>query len=292
MAMRPKTLGAAWVPVISASLLAHAMGLRVKAWIVVFALLSSLMIQIATNLFNDAIDFKKGADTGARIGPTRVTASGLVSIRNVYFGGIVCVLAAIALGVPLVIHGGLPILVLGLVSVVLAYSYTGGPFPLAYLGLGDIFVFLFFGLAAVLGTYFLQTQILSFPPEAWILASQLGCWATVLIAINNFRDAASDRVHNKMTLSARFGAGFSRIEISLLLLTPYIFGYFFWSHSGWTAAAFLPLLTLPISLRISLRIWRTAPSKAYNQLLAQSGAVHMLSGLLLGFGFYLKLRGF
>lgn len=289
MAMRPKTLGAAWVPVICASALAASrMDEPLQRWIVICALLSSLFIQIATNLFNDAIDFKKGADSVSRLGPTRVTQAGLIPIQTVFRAGVVCALVAAAFGAPLVWHGGTPIVVLGLVSLFLAYGYTGGPWPLAYLGLGDLFVFLFFGLGAVLGTYYLQSQSLDFPNEAWILASQIGLWATALIAINNFRDSEEDRRNRKMTLAARFGASFSRIEILVLLIGPYVIGFLFWPGQGFFKAGTLPLLTLPLALRICHRVWTLEPSRQFNALLAQSGAVHMLSGVLLALGFYLK----
>lgn len=284
MAVRPKTLGAAWVPVIAAAALTHALGQAVAVGIVACALISSLFIQIATNLFNDAIDFKKGADDSKRLGPTRVTQAGLISIQKVFAGGVVCALIALGFGIPLVIQGGVPILVLGLVSLFLAYGYTGGPWPLAYLGLGDLFVFIFFGLAAVMGSFYLQTQSLDFPVAAWTLASQIGLWATVLIAINNFRDHQGDRQHGKMTLAARFGPLFSRIEITVLCVSPYAIGLWIWPSVDLAWAAYLPLVTLPLALVICKNVWSWEPSEKFNRLLAMSGALHLLTGLLIAAG--------
>src|SRR5687768_8826042 len=138
MALRPKTLTAAVVPILVATALVKAEGYPVLWWVSVCAMVSALFIQIGTNLVNDAIDFEKGADTAERIGFQRVTQSGLMSSKQVMTGAFVCFACALALGVPLVVRGGFPIVVIGLVSLALAYGYTGGPFPLAYNGLGDL----------------------------------------------------------------------------------------------------------------------------------------------------------
>jgi 1,4-dihydroxy-2-naphthoate octaprenyltransferase len=213
-----------------------------------------------------------------------VTASGLASSRTVFVAAWICLAIAFLLGVPLVLRGGTPILALGLVSLFLAYGYTGGPFPLAYLGLGDAFVYLFFGLIAVGGTFFLHS-LTTEPLGAILLAgSQIGLWATSLIAINNFRDSAEDLRNKKMTLAARFGARFSRIEISILVLLPFALGIAFWPAYGYIAAGMLPLLALPLGFRLVGRIWSWQPSSAYNGLLALAGAIHAFAGVLLATG--------
>ena len=287
IAARPKTLGAAWVPVLVGTAASRALSGGWNSMVLACALGSSLMIQVATNLFNDAIDFKKGADTGDRLGPRRVTAEGLASPRAVFFAAWICIAIAFLLGIPLVLAGGLPILVLGLVSLFLAYGYTGGPFPLAYLGLGDLFVYLFFGLVAVGGTYFLHAGTLAPFGAVVVAGSQIGLWATVLIAINNFRDSAEDRRNAKLTLAARFGARFSRIEISVLVLLPFALGIAYWPAHGFLAAGLLPMLVLPLAFRLAGRIWSWDPSPAYNGLLALAGALHALAGLLLSAGLLL-----
>ncbi len=288
MAARPKTLSAAWVPVLVATALSARFSGQFNGMVLACALLSSLFIQVATNLFNDAIDHRKGADTEARLGPTRVTASGMISSRAVFTAGWLCAAVAFSLGIPLVLQGGLPILAVGVVSLFLAYGYTGGPFPLAYLGLGDLFVILFFGLIAVGGTTYLHSgSIESFEAlaaPALMAGLQIGLWAAVLIAINNFRDSAEDLRNKKLTLAARFGTRFSRIEISTLLFLPFLVGAAYWPSAGAPLAGLLPLLTLPVAFLIARRIWLWQPSPAFNGLLALAGALHAVAGLLLAGG--------
>ena len=287
LAARPKTLSAAWVPVFVGTAVAWRLTSEWKGLVLACALMSSLFIQIATNLFNDVIDHQKGADTAQRLGPTRITSSGMASQRSVYIAAWVCILLAILFGLPLVLEGGLAILALGLLSLFLAYGYTGGPFPLAYLGLGDFFVALFFGPIAVAGTYYLHTLNLDPSISVWIAGTQIGLWATVLIAINNFRDSAEDLRNKKLTLAARFGARFSRLEISLLLILPFALGLAYWPSHGFLAAGLLPLVVIPLAFRVIRNVWILPPSPEYNRLLAWSGAIHALAGLLLGTGLLL-----
>ena len=186
LASRPKTLPAAIVPVVAATALVHAEGFEAHMGLSLCAMFGAIFIQIATNFLNDAIDFSKGADTETRLGPQRVTQSGLMTGKQVMVAGALCLFVAAGFGVPLVLTAGWPILLIGLVSLYFAYGYTGGPFPLAYRGLGDLFVILFFGLVAVGGVYFIQTEVLRW--SALVLGIQVGCLSTVLIAINNIRD--------------------------------------------------------------------------------------------------------
>ncbi len=225
LAFRFKTLTAALVPVLVGTCLSLALGTFSNYWISLCALLSAFSIQIATNLLNDAIDFKKGADTKTRLGPQRATQMGWLSSKQVMAMGVLFLILAVAFGLPLVMRGGLPIVVLGLVSLFLAYGYTGGPFPLAYLGLGDLFVILFFGLFAVGGTYFLQA--LDFNGAAVVAGLQIGFLSTVLIAVNNLRDSDSDKKVNKKTLAVRFGDQFVKFEIFLLLILTYALNFYF-----------------------------------------------------------------
>ncbi len=276
LALRPKTLTAALVPVVVATALVKANGYEVQWWISITALLASFFIQIATNLINDAIDFDKGADTATRTGPTRVTQSGLLTRNQVMTGGFVCLAVALALGIPLVLLGGWPIVAIGVVSLFLAYSYTGGPFPLAYLGLGDLFVVLFFGVIAVGGTYFLHTQ--SYHHHALIAGVQVGCLATVLIAINNLRDSPQDRLVGKKTLAVRFGARFAKFEIIAMIAIPFLL----WSMYGPFGASLI-FMALPalIGVPLAIAVWRTEPGPIMNRYLARA------AGLQLSFGFLL-----
>lgn len=205
LASRPKTLPAAVVPVWLGCVLAHTLTGTWSPSLAAWTLGGALAIQIATNFFNDAIDFRKGADTEKRLGPQRVTASGLLSPRVVITMALALLLVATLCGWVLVGSAGWPVAAIGIPSLFLAYGYTGGPFPLAYRGLGELFVLLFFGFVAVLGTVFIQTGL--WPREAWLLGLQVGLLSCVLISINNFRDREEDATTGKRTLAVRFGPG-------------------------------------------------------------------------------------
>ena len=178
------------------------------------------------------------------------------------------------------IQGGWPIFLVGLVSLALGYAYTGGPFPLAYLGLGDIFVILFFGVIAVAGTYYLHTNMISMP--AVVAGLQIGLLATVLIAVNNLRDAPEDALVNKKTLAVRFGIGFARFEIIFLMSAAILLGVYWW-RTGHPRAAILPLLTFPIVRRLVVGVVREPPSPIYNRFLALAALIHLVFGLALSF---------
>jgi 1,4-dihydroxy-2-naphthoate octaprenyltransferase len=283
LALRPKTLTAAVVPVVVATGLVHGEGFSVVWWRSAFALLSAIFIQIGTNLFNDAIDFKKGADTHTRTGPRRVTQSGLLTEKQVMTGATCCFLIALLFGIPLVMVGGLPIVAIGVVSLALGYAYTGGPFPLAYLGLGDLFVVLFFGLIAVGGTYFLNTQLIS--PGALVAGLQVGCLATVLIAINNLRDAPQDRLVAKKTLAVRFGLRFSRVEIACLVGLPFVLQIYWVLHQRLWAGA-LPLLALPLAVSVLRGVFRHEPSPLFNRFLGLAAGLQLVFGFLLALGLW------
>jgi 1,4-dihydroxy-2-naphthoate octaprenyltransferase len=248
------------------------------------ALICAILIQIATNYFNDAIDHAKGADTAERIGPVRATSAGLLSPRAMMTGGAVCLIIAAVLAIPLVLHGGWPILALGFVSLFLAYAYTGGPFPLAYLGLGEIFVVLFFGVFAVAGTFFLNT--LEFSWGAVLAGLQIGLLSGVLLSVNNLRDLQTDRAANKRTLAARFGLTFARRENALLVLAPFVLGIL-WLPLGYLWAFLLPLMTLPLAWWLARACLEAQPARETNQLLAQAAALHASFGLLLALAFLL-----
>jgi 1,4-dihydroxy-2-naphthoate octaprenyltransferase len=285
LALRPKTLTAALVPVVVASALVIAEAHEFQLYLSVCALLSAMFIQIGTNFINDAIDFKKGADDEKRIGPTRMTQSGRLSHRSVLLGGLVCFFIAALFGIPLVIAGGWVIVVIGVVSILCGYIYTGGPFPLAYVGLGDLFVILFFGLVAVMGTFFLHAH--RFSLGSVVAGLQIGMLSTVLIAVNNLRDSPLDRMVNKKTLAVRFGIQFARIEIALLVFLPFILG-FYWVFEGEFLAAVLPIFCFPLARNLVSQIYKTEPSPVYNKFLAQSAGVHLLFGLLLTIGLLIK----
>lgn len=287
LAFRPKTLTAALVPCVAATALVSSLGYSIDWQVFWLALLASFFIQIGTNLVNDAVDFKKGADTEKRIGPQRITQAGILSPNQVMALASLFFFCAILCGIPLVIKGGLQIVIIGILSVLMGYSYTAGPFPLAYLGLGDLFVILFFGLIAVSGMTYLHTGV--WLKESLVLGLQIGLHATVLIAINNLRDHVGDSQVSKKTLAVRFGPNFVRFEILLLTTIPFALNAY-WMQRRWTWPWILTLPLIGLVILINKNIRRNEPGPIYNQFLGQSAALHLLFGLLLSLGFFVSSR--
>lgn len=248
-ATRPRTLPAAAAPVALGTSLAFFDG--VARWApALAALVGALLIQIATNLANDYYDNERGADGDDRVGPVRVTAAGLVSPAAVRRAMGLTLLAALLIGTYLVSVGGWPIVVIGLTSLALAVAYTGGPFPLAYNGLGDVFVFVFFGLIAVAGTYFVQA--LTFAPAAWWLGAGAGSLSTAILVVNNLRDRDTDARVGKRTLAVRWGVRATRAEYLVLLLFAATVPLVGIAMLGWP-----PLVLLSgVALAPALRGWR------------------------------------
>ncbi|MCF3652012.1 1,4-dihydroxy-2-naphthoate polyprenyltransferase [Synoicihabitans lomoniglobus] len=208
-AARPRTLPAAVAPVVLATALARHDGLM-NLTAAGLCLAFALLIQIGTNYANDYYDFVKGADTAARVGPRRAVAAGLIAPATMQRAMMAVFATAFVVGLGLLPFGGWPLLVVGVVSILCGIAYTGGPYPLAYHGWGDVFVFVFFGLVAVVATYFVQAQRIT--SEAWILGAGIGALATNILVVNNYRDIATDRQAGKRTLAVRFGEGFSQIQ--------------------------------------------------------------------------------
>jgi 1,4-dihydroxy-2-naphthoate octaprenyltransferase len=284
LAFRPKTLTAALVPCLAGTALVKAMGLSWDGAVLFYALMAAFLIQIGTNFVNDAVDFKKGADTEKRIGPQRITQAGILTANQVMALGTLFFILAVLCGIPLVMKGGWVIVAIGLASVAMGYSYTAGPFPLAYLGLGDLFVILFFGLLAVMGIVFLNTG--EWITEAFVLGLQIGFHATVLIAINNLRDRETDMLVNKKTLAVRGGIKFSRYEIATLCFAPFVLNIYWW-FEGYKIAAILSLFAIPLAIKVTKNIFNTEPSAVYNKFLAQSAGLHLVFGILISIGLFI-----
>lgn len=209
LASRPKTLAAAIAPVIIGSALAYADN-SFHLIAALAALCGAVMIQIGTNFANDYFDYAKGTDTHERIGPVRVTQAGLVKPAVMKRAIAIAFGLAFLAGIYLVWRGGFPIVAIGLFSILFGILYTAGPLPLGYNGLGDIFVFIFFGLVAVGGTYYVQA--LAITPAAIIAGAAPGFWSVAILTVNNLRDIDNDRKGGKKTLAARFGRTFARSE--------------------------------------------------------------------------------
>lgn len=275
LAFRLKTLTAALVPVLVAVALARFLNFEISYGLVTCLLVSALSIQIATNLFNDAIDFHKGADK-TRVGPVRVTQSGLIGERTVYAVAISFCIVALIFGIPLVIKGGWPLLAIGLSSLLLAYGYTGGPFPLAYLGLGDVFVILYFGVIAVATSFFILTGVWN-SASVW-LGLQVGLLSSVLIALNNLRDRPEDAKVGKRTLAVLFGDGFVQAEVCLFLLSSYIF-VIVWSVMYRDFLFLLYLATLPLAVKLVKIVTGFKARVELIGALGKAAGLHVLFGI-------------
>ena len=283
LASRPKTLPAAIAPVLVGTAMAwHEGAFR---WLpACICLLFALLIQIGTNFANDYYDFKKGADTKDRLGPTRAVAAGLVApetMKRVTAGTFA---AAFCVGLGLIPFGGWWLLAVGIASILCGYAYTAGPYPLAYVGLGDVFVMVFFGMVAVGCTYFVQAG--QFTWEVFWISTALGGLSTNLLVVNNLRDVDTDRAANKRTLVVRLGKTFSLWEYRLLALWPFIVCVwlaFRWQDS-WVQ---LPLLVFPLAVMLSLRLAKAKSGSAFNGLLAKTALLLVLYSVTLAGGMIL-----
>lgn len=265
LAARPKTLPAAVIPVWLGCVLAWKLTGAFDLVLALCTLGGALCIQVATNFFNDAIDHRKGADTVNRLGPVRVTASGLMTPESVMRWALGFSLAASAFGAVLVFARGWPVVAIGIPSLLLAYGYTGGPFPLAYRGLGELFVVGFFGWVAVAGTVFVQTG--EWPMEAILLGTQVGLLSAILISINNIRDRAEDATTGKRTLAVRLGP---RYAVALVWLEVKLAAFL---GLGWVACdlPYFAIASAPVFLlgvRILWGLVTLQPGPAMNRLLA------------------------
>lgn len=277
LAIRPKTLPAALAPVAVGGAAAAANG-PARPGALLAAGAGALLIQIGTNLANDVYDFEKGADTEDRLGPLRVTQAGLLGPAEVRRGMVLSFALATLCGLYLTAVAGWPVVVIGLASIAAGIAYTAGPFPLAYLGLGEPFVMLFFGFVAVCGTTFVATGRV--PAIAWEASVPVGALATAILAVNNVRDHATDRRAGKKTLAARFGrrAGVAEL-LSLLLLAEAAVPAIAWRHrSLWLL---LPLATLPAAWRLGRTVIRHEDGPTLNRALAASARLLLGHALLL-----------
>jgi len=276
LACRPKTLSVSLSPVLVGTAVAwhdaHAI-----LWLpLLAAALGAAFIQIGTNLFNDVGDFLRGTDRPGRLGPRRATAEGWLTPGMVKAGAFLSFALAFLCGIYLVWHGGWPIVAIGLASLAAGWAYTGGPKPIAYGPLGEAFVFVFFGLVAVGGSYYLQT--LSVTPMALIAATLVGIHAAAVITVNNYRDHDGDKANGKNTLAVRRGRPAVRNVYTAEMLAPYALLPLL-ADLGWPAA--LPLLSLPLAAKLIGRFRREAPGPVFNNILAATAGLQMLFALLL-----------
>lgn len=276
LAIRPRTLPAAAAGVVMGGALAWRDGyFSLDATLA--CLFAALLLQIGSNLANDVFDFERGADTPERLGPTRVTQAGLLTSAQVKFGMVVVFGLAALLGLYLAWLGSWPIILIGIAAIISAIAYTGGPFPLGYYGLGDIFVFIFFGLASVSGTYYVQAGFVS--AAAWWMTISPGLIVTAILVVNNLRDLENDRKAGKHTLAVLMGERATKTQFLICILAAYLvlplaawFGVISWD-------SLLAWLSMPIAIRAT-RVVFTQKGRPLNAALASTGQAALMFSLL------------
>ncbi|MEW7977374.1 MAG: 1,4-dihydroxy-2-naphthoate polyprenyltransferase [Candidatus Sedimenticola endophacoides] len=279
LAIRPKTLPLSVAPVLTGTVLAHAGGGALSIPVALATLAAAMLIQIGTNLHNDAADFERGTDTPRRLGPRRATAEGWFSAARVKRAALLAFLLALLTGSYLAWVGGTPILVLGLLSLGAGYAYTGGPRPIAYSAGGELFVFLFFGLAAVAGSFYLQRGEVH--SAALAAGAALGLFAAAVLLVNNYRDLETDTQAGRLTLAHRLGRANSRRLYAVLLLLPFTLPPALEPAPG---GGWLVLLALPPALSLVRRFASSPLDAGFNRILADTARLQLLYAALLCLG--------
>jgi len=282
MAARPRTLPAAVAPVLVGTALAVALRDQFKPLAFVATLLGAVFIQVGTNLSNDYSDARRGADAEDRLGPVRVTAGGLLPPRQVLVATYASFAAAVLVGLYLVYVAGWELLLVGAASILAGVLYTGGPRPYGYEGLGEVFVFLFFGVVAVSGTYFVQTRRLDW--EALALAVPVGLLAAAILVVNNVRDLETDRRAGKRTLAVRLGRARTRTLFAAIVYLAYPCALVTWVAGPLTAWLWLPWLSLPLAARVVRTVRNRTDGPSLNVCLARMGMLQLTFCVLLAVG--------
>ena len=263
-------------------------GAAFRPLVFVATLASALCIQVGTNFANDYSDFHSGADHAGRLGPTRVTQSGLLASSAVRTGIVIAFGSAALFGVLLVLTGGWPIVLIGFASILCGLAYTGGPWPFGYHGLGDLFVFVFFGLLAVTGTAFLQSG--SWSMLALLASVPIGLLVTNILVINNLRDLPTDRDAGKRTLATRIGDGATRVQYALFMLLAYLVPALLSLTAPSRRWLLLPVLSAPLALSLVRTVLGGLAGRALNPMLARTGRLLLLFGVLFAVGLVLARR--
>ncbi len=280
LAARLKTLPAAISPVMLGSALAFHDG-SFHVFISFMTLIAALLIQIGTNFANDVFDFQKGTDRQDRLGPTRATQAGLITPDKMKKAMWLIFALAICVGFYLAFIGGWPIVWIGLASIAAGIAYTGGPYPLGYHGWGDLFVFIFFGLIAVPGTYYLQTEIVN--ELSLYMGAIMGMLSTAILVVNNLRDADTDKLSGKNTLAVRFGKNFSKIQFSILILIPFLLPLYIWWNIENESPLLITIFLLPISFHLIKQIF-FLNGRDLNLVLARTARFLFIFTILLSAG--------
>jgi 1,4-dihydroxy-2-naphthoate polyprenyltransferase len=285
LASRPRTLPAAIAPVLVGTALAAAEDeFRVLPFIA--ALVGSIFIQIGTNLSNDYSDARRGADTEERLGPVRVTAGGLMPPRHVLVGTYVAFGVAVAAGLYLAAVAGWELLVVGVASILAGVLYTGGPRPYGYEGLGELFVFVFFGIVAVVGSYYVQTEELRW--EAFALAVPVGLLSSAILVVNNVRDIDTDRRAGKRTLAVKLGRERARRLFLAMIVLSFAAPVATFALGGLTAWLLVTLAAVPLAVPLIRTVSSRSDGPALNAALAGTGRLLAVFSLLLSAGVLLS----
>ena len=281
LAIRPRTLPAAIGPLLVGNMLAIAN--EKFSWLIaITSMLCAVLLQIAVNLANDYFDFKNGIDTEERLGPTRVTQSGMIAPEKVRNGMILSLILAVLVGFYLISHGGWPIAILAVATVLGALGYSGGPYPMASHGLGEIAAFVFFGLVAVVGSYYLQTSATDI--DAWLLGSAIGFFNAAIMLVNNTRDIATDTKAGKKTLAVRIGEPQAKMLYQAFVYLPYVLligGFLMGILPG--APVLLAGLSLLIARKLAV-LFSEQSGQALNPILGQTAKLTMIYSLLFSAG--------
>ena len=283
LASRPKTLPAAVAPVLIGTSVAYYDN-KINFIAAFIALICSLLIQIGTNFVNDLYDHLKGSDSEDRVGPERALATGIISINEMKLAIYLTFGVTFLLGLYLVNLAGWPILLVGILSIASGYAYTAGPYPLAYNGLGDIFVFVFFGVIAVVGTYYVQA--LQLTEMIFIASIPAGTLITNILVVNNYRDIDEDRKNNKNTLAVLFGRKFSQTQYLLQLLAAYAVPLYIFIRYEISWVVLLPLITLPLGIKL-FKMLIDLKGEELNKTLELTAKLSVLFSILFSIGFLL-----
>ncbi len=281
MAIRPPTLTAAVVPVAVGTAVALHHGVRAPL-AALAALLGALALQAGANLANDLSDFRRGADTDDRLGPVRVTQRGLLTERQVTTGVVVCFALATVAGLYLTYLGGWPIVAIGLASMLAAVTYTGGPWPFGYRGLGEVFVFIFFGVVAVAGTYYVQTGTVT--GDVFAASVPVALTVTAILVVNNVRDIDTDRVAGKYTLAVYLGRSLARTELVVTVVGAYVAAAALWFLGDFSIWVLLSWLSVPAAVLPVAAVLRRTEGPPLNAALRAMARLHLIFGLLLAIG--------
>ncbi|MBY5990699.1 1,4-dihydroxy-2-naphthoate polyprenyltransferase [Ferrimonas balearica] len=284
MAIRPRTLPAAISPLLLGNALAWYQG-QFSPLVAACAMLCGLLLQVGVNLANDYFDFKSGVDTEQRLGPTRVTQAGLLAPSAVRNAMILSLVLAVAVGLYLIYVGGWPIALLAAFAVAGALGYSGGPYPIASLGLGEVAAFVYFGLVAVVGSYYIQTGHTDL--TAWVLAATLGLFNAAIMLVNNTRDIVTDTQAGKRTLAVRIGQHSSRLLYRALVLLPYLIITLTWLLGALPGqAVLLAALAAPLAVRLAGAFEQTEGA-ALNPLLGRTAQLTLVYSVLVTLGLVL-----